>query len=70
VQYSQWVQPGCSAVPAAAAPAQGRRREVFSRKSSARTKGERCIYLLKPSTRIDEELDKFSAAELPAAGKP
>jgi len=40
VQFSQWVQHGCSAVPAAAAQAQVRHREPFSRKSSTRTSGE------------------------------
>src|SRR5438552_347203 len=40
VQFSQWVQHGCSAVPAAAAQAQVRHKEPFSRKSSTRTRGE------------------------------
>src|ERR1700751_559809 len=40
VQFSQWVQHGCSAVPGAAAQAQVRHREPFSRKSSTRTSGE------------------------------
>ena len=38
VQFSHWVQPGCSAVPAAAAPAQAQRRGAFSRRSNTRTR--------------------------------
>jgi glycerol uptake facilitator-like aquaporin len=40
VQFSQWVQPGCFAAPAAAAPAQVRRREPSSRRSSTRARRE------------------------------
>jgi hypothetical protein len=40
VQFSQWVQHGCSAVPAAAAQAQVRHREAFSPKSSTPRRGE------------------------------
>ena len=40
VQFSQWVQHGCSAVPAAAAQAQVRHREAFSPKSSTRRRSE------------------------------
>jgi len=40
VQFLQWVQHGCSAVPAAAAQALLRHRETFSRKSSTRRKAE------------------------------
>src|SRR4249920_2463714 len=40
VQFLQWVQRGCSAVPAAAAQAQLRHRGTFSRKSSTRRRGE------------------------------
>ena len=40
VQFSQWVQHGCSAVPAAAVRAQVRHREAFSPKSSTRRRGE------------------------------
>src|SRR5262245_62107847 len=40
VQFSQWVQHGCSAVPAAAAAARPRHRGAFSRKSSIRRRSD------------------------------
>ena len=40
VQFLQWVQHGSSAVPVAAAQAQLRHRETFSRKSSTRRRSE------------------------------
>src|SRR5262245_47429411 len=60
VQFSQWVQHGCSAVPAAAAQAQLRHREPFSRKSSTQgrsdgTGSELVVVLVSKSIAIEQE---------------